>query len=429
VNSYDGVIRIIKKNKKALSVGSLKFEFSNINNIYVLGAGKATMGQAQALDEVLSNKISEGIIVVKKGQKRKLNYIDVIEGGHPIPDKNSFLGGKRILNIAKKVEENDLVFLCDSGGSSALMCHPAEKSGITFKDEQKVNELLLNCGAPIYEINAVRRHITALKGARLQELILSRGAEVINFVIPDSPRIIELPEDYSIPRKGGWEDMTTFEDAIRVLKSYDLWDKTPISIRKHLDEGKLGTIPETPKKFNDKKVHTFTLGSLSKACESAINRAKTLGCNTLLVTTVLEGESKEAGIVLASIAIEIEGNNRPIGPPCVIVFGGETTVTLKEEYGEGGPSQELALGFAKKIQDKHRITCLALDTDGTDGPTQYAGAIVDGYTMGRIKELDLNLDKNLRQHNSTFVLKKLNDTIFTGPTGTNVCDINIIAII
>lgn len=427
VNSYDGVKKITKIIDNVLCIGILRIDLSEINNIFVFGAGKATMGQARALDEVLGNKIEKGIVIVKKGQGISLKNIEVKEGGHPRPDEDSFRGARMILDAVKTIVDKDLVFYCDSGGSSALMSHPALGSGIRFVDEIKVTHMLLMSGAPIYEINAVRRHVTAMKGGRLQELVLSRGAQVINFKIPDTPEIIPEPDDISIPFKGGWEDQTTFEDAIRVLKSYELWDKTPTSVREHIKKGLTGVVPETPKDFRDMKVLTFYLGTISIACEAASKRAEELGYKPMICTTVLEGESRDAGLVLASLALEVEGFHRPIEPPCALIFGGETTVTIEGTHGEGGPSQELALGFAQKIAGK-KIVCLTMDTDGTDGPTDIAGALVDGYTVERAKNRGLNVLESLRNHDSSAVLRQLGDTVITGPTDTNVCDINIIII-
>jgi glycerate 2-kinase len=427
VSSYNALKKIINISSEELNVGKLRYELSDINNIHIFGAGKATMGQARALDELLGSRITKGIIIVKKGQRQPLINIEVVEGGHPIPDEGSYQGAKKILEAAKHVSEGDLIFLCDSGGSSALMSHPAEGSGIRFEDEKKVTQQLLMSGAPIYEVNAVRRHITAMKGGRLQKQLLTKGAEVINFWIPDAPRIRHHPDPWT-PRQGGWEDQTTFKDAVNVLRRYNLWDETPDPIKRHLTQGLDGLIPETPKDYAGMKVHIFTLGSITAACEAAERRASELGLNSLLMTTVLEGESREAGIVLASIAKEVAGNQRPIKPPCALIFGGETTVTITGESGKGGPSQELALGFATKIDGNEKIILLALDTDGTDGMTEFAGGLVDGYTMERAGKAGFDVYKTLDIHNSSQLLEALDDVVYTGSTDTNVCDLNIVVI-
>jgi glycerate-2-kinase len=431
VNSYEAVKRILKLSGNELKIGRIERALSQTPHIYFLGAGKATMGQAKAFDEILGSKITKGIVIVKKGQAEKLNNIQVLEGGHPIPDEVSYKGGRKILEIVKSVVGGDLVFYCDSGGSSALMCHPAEGSGISFEDEKEMNRLLLLSGAPIYEMNAVRRHITALRGGRLQQLVLSRGAEVINFKITDSPAIVPHPPDISIPFEGGWEDQTTYQDAVKALKRYHLWEQTPASIRSHLQNGIAGIVPETPKSFKGMKACVFEIGSIPAACEAAATKAKELGYEAAVITTALEGESSEVGIVLASIAKEVQVNHRPMRPPCVLILGGETTVALEATHAErkeGGPSQEVALGFASKLAGSRNIVGLMIDSDGTDGPTKYAGGLVDSHTLERAKECGLDIFEKLTSHESSNALEKLEDAVYTGPTDTNVCDLNLIIV-
>ena len=428
VNSYEAVKRILILSENQLRIGTIKRDLSKIRNVYFFGAGKATMGQARAFEEILGKKITKGIVIVKKGQAQQLSKIEVIEGGHPIPDEASHMGARKILEIAKVVGEGDLVFYCDSGGSSALMSHPAEGSGISFEDEQEVNRLLLMSGAPIYEMNAVRRHITALRGGRLQQLVLSRGAEIINLKITDSPAIIPRPPDISVPFDGGWEDPTTYKDAVQVLRHYNLWERTPVSVRSYLQKGVAGGVSETPKSFKGLKACVFEIGSIPVACEAAVKKAVELGYEAAIVTTALEGESREVGIVLASIAREAQANHRPIRPPCVLIFGGETTVTINGAHGEGGPSQELALSLASKIGGTPNIVCLTIDTDGSDGPTKFAGGLVDNHTLERAEKYDLDIFENLRTHDSSNALKRLDDVVYTGPTDTNVCDLIIIVI-
>lgn len=428
VDSCEAVRTILKLSGNELRIGTIKRDLSQIRHIYFFGAGKATMGQAKAFDEILGSKITKGIVIVKKGQAERLTNIEVLEGGHPIPDEDSYKGGGRILEIAKTVGEGDLVFYCDSGGSTALMSRPAENSGISFEDEKEVNRLLLMSGAAIYEMNAVRRHITALRGGRLQELLLSRGAEIINFKITDSPVIVSHPPEISIPLEGGWEDQTTYQDAVKALQHYELWERTPISVRSYLQKGVAGLISETPKSFRGMKACVFELGSIPAACEAAAKKAKELGYQAAIITTVLEGESREVGIVLASIAREVQAYHRPVPPPCVLIFGGETAVTVEGAHGEGGPSQELALSFASKIAGKTNTVGLMIDSDGSDGPTKFAGGLVDNHTLERASYHGLDIFEKLRRHDSSNALEKLEEAVYTGPTDTNVCDLNVIIV-
>lgn len=419
VNPYKIVKEKIRvKNDRRLIVNNLEYDFSKVRSIFVLGAGKATFPIAQALEEILGEKIKRGAINVKKGEKRRLKYINVREAGHPIPDKEGFNGAREIMRIAEEAREGDIVFCIITGGASALLPLPAE--GISLEDKKKVTDMLLKCGATIEEINAVRNHISAIKGGKLAMHI--HPANIINLIIIDE--VAGLPWGPTVP------DTTTFKDAICVLKKYNLWGRIPISVKEYLRKGLANPSLETPKpkEFEGLRVHNVILANNEMACEAAKKRAEELGFNSMILTTRLEGESREAGIILASIAKEIEKSKRPIKPPCVLIAGGETTVTIKGKSGQGGPSQELALGFSLKITGDEKIVGASIDTDGSDGPTDIAGGIADGYTLERAKENNIDVYKNLRRHNSSYVLKKLGDAIITGPTGTNVMDLNIVVI-
>jgi len=399
-------------------VDNLNYDLSHIRDIYVIGAGKGTLRIAEALEDILSNRIKRGIIIEKRGQSRSLNMIDVVEAGHPIPDKEGMMGAKKVLEIAKEAREGDLVFVGVMGGCSALMPLPAR--GISIKEKQKVTDLLLKCGATIKEINAVRKHISAIKGGRLATYI--HPAEMINLIVIDE--VAGLPWGPTVP------DTTTFRDVIQILHKYHLWERLPPSVITFLKRGLIDLTLETPKPdtFTNLKVQNVILADNVVACEAAQKRGEELGFNSVILSTVLEGESREAGIVLASMALEVEKNGRPFNPPSVLIIGGETTVQILGESGEGGPSQELALGFSLKITGSKRIVMASIDTDGTDGPTNIAGAFSDGYLVDRAKEIDLDIYDHLLKHNSSHVLTKLQDAIITGYTGTNVMDLNVIFI-
>lgn len=419
VDSHEAVKKFVRiENDRKLIVGDLNYDLSKVGNIYVVGAGKAAFPIAQGLDEILEERIKRGTINVKTGEKRRLKHVRVREAGHPIPDEKGLEGAKEILDVAKKAKEGDLVFCAITGGASALMPLPAED--ISLEDKKKTTNLLLKCGATIDEINAVRKHISAIKGGKLA--ISIHPAEVINLTVIDE--VAGLPWGPTVP------DTTTFGDAVRVLEKYDLREKIPNSVRKHLERGLADPSLETPKpkEFEVLKVHNVTLATNRTACEAAKKRAKELGFNSMILSTMLEGESREAGVVLASVAKEIEKSSRPIKPPCVLIVGGETTVTITRHPGEGGPSQELTLGFSLKIAGSKKIVVASIDTDGTDGPTGIAGGIADGYTIERAKEKNIDVYENLIRHNSSRVLKELKDTIITGPTETNVMDLNVVVI-
>lgn len=418
IDTYKAVRKTVLIDNERLIVGHLKYDLSKIRNIYVVGAGKGSVRIAEALEDILGNRIRRGTIIEKRGQGRKLKTIKGVEGGHPIPDEVGVEGAKEVVEIAKGAHEGDLVFVGITGGCSALMPLPAE--GISLEDKKKVTDLLLKCGATIDEINAVRKHISAIKGGRLAMYI--HPAEIINLIIIDE--VAGLPWGPTVP------DTTTFADAVSVLKRYDLWEKVPESVRKHLE--KADPIQETPKiedfKREGVKAHNVVLAKSETVCEAAKKRAEELGFNSTILSTIMEGESREVGIALAGVAKEVEKNGRPLKLPCVLIVGGETTVTIVEEPGEGGRNQEFALAASLKIDGSKKIVIASIGTDGTDGPTDIAGGIVDGYTLERAREKGIDLSENLRSHNSSYVFRKLGNAIFTGPTGTNVMDLRVVVI-
>ena len=416
----DSVKRIVKiEDGETLKVDQLKYPLSKIGNIYVLGAGKGSLFIAQALEKILGDRVKDGIIVEKRGQGRKLERIKVLEAGHPMPDKNGYKAAVSILNLAKEARNGDLVFFCVTGGASALIPLPAE--GITLEDKIKINDMLLKCGAKIEEINAVRKHISSIKGGRLATYI--HPAEVINLIVVDE--VAGLPWGPTVP------DKTTFQNAVYTLKKYDLYEKIPSSIRGHLEQGLKDRSLETPKPsdFQRMKVHDFILGNAEKVCEAADKKARELGLNSMILSTVIEGESKEVGTVLAGIAREIAKNRRPIELPCAVISGGEMTVTITGEPGEGGPNQECVLSFSLMIDGSERIVAASIDTDGTDGPTDIAGGIVDGYTVKRAEELGVDIPEHIMKHNASSVMTRLGDDIYTGPTGTNVMNLRVFVIL
>jgi len=418
VDAYEATKKKVNIDNNRLAVGDLSYNLLKVENIYVVGGGKATFSIAQALNEILGERITRGVINVKKGENRRLSHIKVIEADHPLPDEMGLKGTKEIIELTKEAKEGDLVFCAITGGASALMPSPAGK--ISLEDKKNVTLLLLKCGATIDEINPVRKHISAIKGGRLASYI--HPAELINLIVIDE--IAGLPWGPTVP------DTTTFEDAINVLRKYRLWAMVPDSVRTHLERGLTDPSLETPKPkdFKGLKVHDIVIANNDMACEAAQKRAEALGFSSTILSTVLEGESSEVGVVLAGIAREVEIKGRPLKPPCVIVSGGETTVTITGEAGEGGRNQELTLSLALKIMGSKQIVAASIGTDGTDGPTDIAGGLVDNSTVKRAREKGIDIFEEVRKHNSSYVLMSLGDAIYTGPTGTNVMDLNIVVI-
>ncbi|MEM2841657.1 MAG: glycerate kinase [Candidatus Bathyarchaeia archaeon] len=418
VNSYKATMRMVNIDDDTLFVDGTKYDLAKVNRIFVVGAGKATYPIARALEEILDDRLSGGLIIVKRGDGRRLNRIQVVEASHPLPDEAGFEGAKKIVKIVEGAQFRDLVFCAVTGGASALMPLPA--GDISLEDKRVVTDLLLKSGAKIDEINAVRNHISKIKGGRLAHYI--HPAKIINLIVIDE--VAGKAWGPTVP------DQTTFQDAFKTLKKYGLWDKVPETVRRYIERGLQDPKLETPKTkdFEGLKVQNVILADNELLCKAAEQKARDLGFKPMILSTVLEGESREVGSVLATIGKEVVMKGRPLKPPCILIAGGESTVKVEGESGLGGPSQELVLGASLKISGYGRIVVASIDTDGTDGPTDVAGGIADGYTVGRAEVEGIDIFESLVRHNSYEVLRKLQDAIITGPTETNVMDLNLIVV-
>ena len=304
-----------------------------------------------------------------------------------------------------------------TGGASALVTLPPE--GITLADIQTLNDLLLKCGGTIRDINTVRKHLCLLKGGRLVAHI--QPAQAVTLTLDTSPEGLPWP-DLCLA------DPSTFQDAIDVLHLFDIWEAVPPAIRTYLEEGLKHPEWETVKSLSGFKAALFSVGSPVSACEAAAATARELGYEAVILASNLEGESIDVGICLAGITKEVIRYDRPFAKPCALITAGETTVTIRDSHGEGGPNQEVALAFAFKLGKKPDVCCVSIDTDGTDGPTQTAGGISDGQTLERAQALGLNIAEHLRRHDSAGALARLGDAIVTGHTGTNVMNLRVIVI-
>ena len=413
---YKAVKRALKVEDNRLIIKGKEFPIKG--KAYVLAFGKAACSMAQAVETILDDKIAEGIAVTKYGYSLPLKKIKVIEAGHPIPDENSMRGAQLGVELARKIGKDDILLVLISGGGSALFMLPED--GISLEDKMKTNELLLKSGAKIYEINTVRKHISKVKGGKLAKLV--KGT-LISLILSDV--VGDLLE--AIASGPTVKDPTTFQDAYRLLTLYNVWDKLPESVKRHIELGIKGEREETLKE-DLPNVHNFLIASNSLACESAKRKAEELGLNAYIITTTLEGEAREVAIAFGSIIEEIYHRERPFKRPCVLIAGGETTVTIEGEPGLGGPNQEFALSIARKISGLRGVAVLAMDTDGTDGPTDAAGGLVDSYTLETLKERGIDVEEFLKAHNAYEALKEANALLLTGATRTNVNSI-IIAVI
>ena len=396
---------------------------SKFRSIYVVGGGKACGPMAEALVELLGDRIKEGAInVPHSSASYRTGRVKLQRASHPIPDQSGVEGATRMLDLVDKAEEKDLVFCMISGGGSSLM--PQPRNGISLEDKQKVTDALLKSGATINEFNTVRKHISGLKGGWLAKA--AYPSTVVNLILSD---VVGDPLDF-IASGPTVPDTTTFHDAIEVLKQYGLWSKVPDSVRRILTDGEKGLIPETPKPGDKvfKKVHNIVIGNNFTASHAAYNNFRKAELNSLLLTSTLEGQAREVGTMLASMAKEIVVSGNPVPKPAGIVAGGETTVTVVGK-GKGGRNQEIALGAALKINSMDGMAIASVSTDGVDGPTDAAGAIVDGKTLQRARDLGLNPRGFLANNDSYTFFSRLSDLVSTGPTGTNVCDVTVIVVL
>ena len=374
---------------------------------------------AEALEQILGDYIKDGIVNVPLGSEGKTEIIRLHHASHPVPDKDSIKGTMQMLEIAEKADKNDLVICLISGGGSSLIALPA--NGISLTDKKRITEMLLKSGAAIDEVNTVRKHISQVKGGWLAKKIYP--ATILNLILSDvvGDQLEFIASGPTVP------DSTTFNDAINVLKKYNLWDKSPISIRKFLSYGKRGIVSETPKPNDEifQRVFNVIIGNNRTASSAACYYLKSNGLNTLLLTTMLEGEARHVGIIMASIAREIRFSGNPLKKPAAIVAGGETTVTVRGK-GLGGRNQELVLAAVPKIHGTDGTVLASMSSDGIDGPVNAAGAIADGKTLAKALRKGLIPEKYLAENNSYNFFSKLGDTIISGPTNTNVNDICVI---
>ncbi len=405
-----------------LRVNGCTFDFRRYKNIYVIGGGKACGLMAEALEEVLGDKITSGLVNVPKETKHQTRIVKLHKASHPIPDESGVEGTGKMLEIAERASEEDLIICLISGGGSSLM--PMPRGEITIADKRQITEDLLKCGATINEINTVRKHLSEFKGGWLAKK--AYPATILNLILSD---VLGDPLDF-IASGPTVPDSTTFSDAIKVLNKYSLWDKAPKSIKKVLTDGEKGLIPETPKVGDEtfKKVFSVVIGNNRVASMAACETLKSEGLCTLLLTSLLEGEARHIGTVLASLTLEILASGNPIKKPAAIVAGGETTVTVVGK-GKGGRNQEIALAASLKIRGLQGVAIASLSTDGVDGPTDAAGAISDGKTIARAEVLGLGAEEFLADNNSYNFFSQLGDLIITGPTGTNVNDVSVIIVL
>jgi hydroxypyruvate reductase len=415
---FAAVSNTIQLEENRLKVERRIYELSEFDRIFAAGCGKAAARMALAVKAQFGDRLAGGIVVVKYGHQLPIEKIRMIEAGHPIPDEAGSDGARQMIELARSLGERDLLFFLISGGGSALLPCPAE--GLTLADKQQTTAALLKSGASIKEVNAVRKHISRLKGGQFARL--AAPSQVISLILSDvvDDSLEAIASGPTAP------DSSTYADCLRVIRRYRAGHEIPRAVIEILERGASGELPETPKASDPvfRRVHNVIVGSNRSALAGARRRAEALGYHTSVASAALEGESRiQAKSHVAHIKEVFRNKGSALRPTCLI-SGGETTVTVGGD-GIGGRNQEFALAAAIEIDGLDGVVVLSAGTDGIDGPTDAAGGIVDGGTIARGKAKNLDAASSLARNDSYHFLRDTGDLLITGPTLTNVMDLQI----
>jgi glycerate 2-kinase len=414
--------RSLQLDGEILQAGKRLYDLAKYSNLYVVGAGKATAKMALAMEALLGERIAGGIVIVKQGHTVPLRKLEVVEAGHPIPDQAGINATEAIIQLLRRTQKTDLILCLISGGASALLSSPV--IGLSLHDKQQTTQALLNCGARIQEINAIRKHISRVKGGRLAEL--ASPTTVLSLILSD---VI----DDSIDNIGSGPtapDSSTFRDCLSLIDRYSVGEMIPVAVRILLEKGAAGQIVETPKADDPifQNVQNLIVGNNQLALLAAKEKAEALGYETLVLSSSIEGEARKVAIDHVAMARDfLSGSSRMHRPICII-SGGETTVAIQGD-GLGGRNQEFALAAAIEVDGLEGVVVLSGGTDGTDGPTDAAGGIVDGTTVQRARDKGLDARGYLARNDSYPFLKAVGDLLTTGPTLTNVMDLRLVLIV
>jgi hydroxypyruvate reductase len=403
----EAIARHLKLAGGELTAGSKTYRLDDYKRILVVGAGKATAAMAQALERLLGDRISGGLINVKYGHTAKLERIELNECAHPVPDAAGMKGAERISAIAAEARKDDLVICLISGGASSLL--PLPIAGVTLAAKQTLTQKLLKAGANIHQMNAVRKHLSGIKGGRLAET--AYPATVLTLILSDV-----IGDDPSTIGSGPTApDPTSVADAQAILTQFGIKTKLPLR--------------ETPKPGDAlfRRVRNLLVGSNRLAIDAAAAKARELGLTPLVLSSYIEGETRDVAMMHAAIAREIVATGQPAKAPVCVISGGETTVTIRGK-GKGGRNQEFVLAAAMALNGLPQVTVLSAGTDGTDGPTDAAGALADGLTLTRAKALNLSAGDFITRNDSYPFFEALGDLVMTGPTHTNVMDLRLMIV-
>ena len=420
VDAYSSIVEHLSLKNNIFTVSDIFgkrkiYDLSKYKNIYVVGAGKASAKMSEAVEAILGERISAGLVITKyKFSNKKLKRIKIDEAAHPVPDENGIKATERIIEICKKASKNDLLIFLLSGGASSLLTYP--EVNISLNDLQHLNQMLLDTGLSIHEMNAIRKQVSKVKGGKLAEI--ARPADILTLVISD---VIGDNVDIigSAPTKS---NSATADDALKILLKYNLMKKIPSSVKDFILAKKSGKDPN----INERNVDAvepdiFIIANNQMALNGIRISAEKLGYKAEIVSNTLSGEAR----VTAKEIVESVFEKTISDIKQCFIFGGETTVTIKGN-GKGGRNQELCLAAAINLKGMDNIVLLSCGTDGNDGPTDAAGAICDGKTILRAEKLKLNADCYLKENNSYNFFSKLNNLVKIQPTQTNVMDVVIV---
>ncbi len=444
VDPYAAVQNLLRRDGDSLSVSdpscrqpdeALTYDLRRYRRIFVIAAGKAASPMSRAVEDLLGDRINQGLAVTKYGHALTAGHppaapssIRIVEAGHPMPDEAGVRAGNEMLALVEQAGEEDLVIALLSGGGSALLVAPAGQSTgaggppLTLADLQGMTDALLSCGATINEINCLRKHTSAVKGGQLARA--AQPAALLTLALSD---VIGSPLDV-IASGPTVPDDSTWTDAWAIVEKYDLAGALPAPVRTRLQAGLAAEIPDTPKAHDPAFAasRTLVVADNRTAADAAMVRAGKLGYNTLLLSTFVEGEASEVAKLLVGLGREVLASGQPVPAPACLILGGETTVTLGQNPGKGGRNQEIALAAALALQDLPALTVVSLATDGTDGPTDSAGGVADSGTVARGQNAGLAAADYLRRHDAYPYLRASADLLLTGPTQTNVNDLHFV---
>ena len=411
---------IIRKDDQ-LCVNTDRYDLSKYQRVVCVGAGKASGHMARTLEKILGEHLEGGLVIVKDGYGAPTQKIRLVEASHPLPDARGVRATKQILKIVGSLTKNDLLIVLLSGGASSLLCAPAP--GLTLTDKRRTTNLLLRAGATIHDINTVRKHLSTVKGGQLAQ---ATSAKILTLIMSDvlGDDVATLGSGPTVPDPG------TFEQAKMILKHHHIWSNVPERVRNHLDQGIRGHVPETWKSRtrHSLRSRSIILANNQTALDGMTKEAKRLGLRPYILEAPLQGEAKDLGAILGAMAKDIRDFGNPVRPPACLIVGGEPTVTVTGK-GKGGRAQECVLAASQKLAGLPNVVVAGFGTDGTDGPTDVAGAMVDGKTIQRAKKKLISIENILDRHASYTFFNQVGGHIITGPTKTNVNDIYLILVL